>query len=75
MTEFPTNEESSYEIQQIGKAGQVLTSQTVLAHSGEAAARQLRDVVDGADKILVYRDGARMNEMRVGFWKKRVRRR
>ncbi len=64
-----------YEIQQIHQDGSVLSSKQVEAASGEAAAKQLREVVDGTDRIAICLDGAAINEMGVDYWLKRVRRR
>ena len=55
--------------------GAIISSVHVDAQSSEAAAKQLREVADGADRIIVCLDGAPMNEMGVDYWKKRVRRR
>ncbi len=64
-----------YEIKQIGHDGIVLSSKQVEASSGEAAAKQLNQVVDGTDRISICLDGTSMNEMGVEYWQKRVRRR
>ncbi|TWU38505.1 hypothetical protein [Novipirellula artificiosorum] len=63
-----------YEIRQLSDAGDVLSAQAVDASSGEAAAKQLKQVVDGAGKIEVCLDGISVSEMGVSYWRKRVRR-
>ncbi|MCD0462986.1 hypothetical protein [Roseiconus lacunae] len=73
MTEF--TEMKTYDIQQIGDAGSVLATIPIDAISGEAAAKQLKSVERGTEKIVVCLDGAPMNEMGVDYWQKRVRRR
>ena len=65
----------TYEIKQVDAQGDLLASVQVDADSGEAAAKQLRKVVDGAKSIKVCLDGNVMNEMGVGYWRTRIRRR
>jgi hypothetical protein len=64
-----------YEVKQINGNGSLLSSMQVDALSSEAAAKQLREVVDGTDRIVVCLDGAPINEMGVDYWQKRIRRR
>lgn len=65
----------TYEIKQLDRAGTVLDSFPVEAQTGEAAAKQLKEVADGTETIAVCLDGAPINEMGVDYWQKRVRRR
>ncbi|WP_146602336.1 hypothetical protein [Novipirellula aureliae] len=64
----------SYEIRQMSDAGKCLSAATVEAPSGEAAAKQLKNVVDGTDRIEICLDGKAVNEMGVSYWRKRVKR-
>ena len=77
MTEWNENDTGTkmYEVKQINDSGSLLSSLRVDALSSEAAAKQLREVVDGTDRIIVCLDGAPMNEMGVDYWQKRIRRR
>ncbi len=75
MTEWSDTGFKTYQIKQMDGAGAVLNSTEVEAESGEAAAKKLRQVVDGAQRIEVCLDDAVMNEMGVDYWLKRVRRR
>lgn len=75
MTEWTDSEVKHYEVKQMDDEGAVLSSVRVDAQSSEAAAKQLREVADGTDRIVVCLDGAPMNEMGVDYWKQRVRRR
>lgn len=63
----------TYEIQQIDAGGEVLASEKVEAASGEAAAKQLRKVVSGAESIAICHNNEVMNEMGVDYWQQRVR--
>lgn len=75
MSEWIESGVKTYEIKQIDDRGTVLSSSNVEAGSGEAAAKQLRKVVDGTRRIEVCLDGAKMNEMGVDYWLTRMRRR
>ena len=75
MTEWNDTGTKTYEIKQMDDDGSLLSSLQVDAASSEAAAKQLREVVDGTDRIVVCLDGAPMNEMGVDYWQKRIRRR
>lgn len=63
----------TYEIQQLDKDGDLLASLRVEAASGEAAAKQLDEVVSGTESIAIRHQDEVMNEMDVGYWNKRVR--
>jgi len=65
----------TYEIKQVDADGDTLASVRVDADSGEAAAKQLTEVVDGAKNIKICLDGNVMNEMGVHYWRSRIRRR
>jgi hypothetical protein len=65
----------TYEIKQLDSEGDTVSSFNVDAASGEAAAKQLKQVAEGAESIKVCLDGKVMNEMGVDYWLKRVRRR
>lgn len=73
MSEAPSAK--TYEIQQQDETGTALATQTVTANSGDAAARQLDDLVAGVEKVVILLDGSPVNEMGADFWLKRVRRR
>lgn len=75
MPDWTDSSIKSYEIQQVDGDGTVLSSRHVDAENSEAAARQIREIVDGTDRIVVCLDGARMNEMGIDYWQKRIRRR
>ena len=75
MTDWTDSAAKTYEIKQVDADGELLASAQVEAASSEAAAKQLAEVVDGAERIVVCLDGSPMNEMGVNYWKKRVRRR
>jgi len=64
----------NYEIRQLTDAGECLAAATVEAPSGEAAAKQLKKVVDGTGRIEICLDGRAVNEMGVSYWRKRVKR-
>ena len=64
-----------YTIRQIDSQKTVLSEQQIEAVSGEAAAKQLKQVVDQTDRIEVALNGETVNEMGVTYWKQRVRRR
>lgn len=73
MTEFIDSK--TYEIQQQDETGVVLASQSVEATSGDSAAKQLQEVLDQTQRIVVCLDGSPVNEMGIDFWLKRMRRR
>lgn len=75
LDEWNDTGQKEYEIRQVDDSGALLASERVAAQSGEAAAKQLRKVVDGTERIVVCLDGSPMNEMGVSYWKQRVRRR
>jgi hypothetical protein len=75
MTEWNETGLKTYQIKQVDDSGLVLNTVDIEAESGEAAAKKLRQVVDGAQRIEVCLDDAVMNEMGVDYWLKRVRRR
>lgn len=75
MTEWNDTGFKTYEIKQVDDDGAILDSTEVEAESGEAAAKKLRQVVDGTQRIEVCLDDAVMNEMGVDYFNKRVRRR
>lgn len=64
-----------YEIRQLTDEGNVLSANTVEAMSSEAAAKQLKHLVDGTGRIEVCLDGKAVNEMGVNYWRQRVRHR
>ena len=64
-----------YEIRQLKDDGSVLAENTVEAMSGEAAAKQLKQLVDGTGRIEVCLDGKAVNEMGASYWRQRVRHR
>ena len=72
MTELP--QQKVYEVQLQDKSGGVLSSKHVEAASGDAAARQVDEIVNGTAKIVVA-DGKAAFEMGVEFWQKRARKR
>lgn len=73
MTELP--QQKVYEVQLQDKSGGVLSSKHVEAASGDAAARQVDEIVNGTAKIVVVADGKAAFEMGVEFWQKRARKR
>ncbi len=73
--EFIDTGTRTYTIRQIDSDARVLSEFPVEAPSGEAAAKQLKEVPTGTDRIEVCLDGKRMNEMGVDYWRQRVRRR
>ena len=73
MTEF--TEMKTYQVEQIGDEGSVLATIPIEAISGEAAAKQLKSVAEGTQRIVISLDGSPMNEMGIDYWMKRVRRR
>ena len=73
MNDLP--QQKMYEIQLQDESGDVLSSKHVEAASGDAAARQVNEIVNGTAKIVVLTEGKPVNEMGVEFWQKRVRRR
>jgi hypothetical protein len=75
MSQWSDTGERAYEVQQIDNDGELLSAVRVDAVSSDVAVRQLDSVVEGTDRIVVCLDGDAMNEMSVGYWKKRVRRR
>ena len=75
MTEWNETGIKTYQIKQVDDAGLVLNTVDIEAESSEAAAKKLRQVVDGALHIKVCLNDAVMNEMGVDYWLKRVRRR
>ncbi|WP_145100980.1 hypothetical protein [Rosistilla carotiformis] len=72
-SEFATT--NVYTIRQIDSHKTVLSEKQVEAVSSEAAAKQLKQVVDETDKIEVTLNGETVNEMGVSYWKQRIRRR
>jgi len=75
MTEWNDTGFKTYQIKQVDDSGLVLNTVDIEAESGEAAAKKLRQVVDGAQNIKVCLNDVVMNEMGVDYWQKRVRRR
>lgn len=73
--EFIDTGTKTYTIRQIDEDSRVLSETPVEAASGEAAAKQLREVRNGTDRIEICLDGKAMNEMGVDYWRQRVRRR
>lgn len=73
--EFIDTGTKTYTIRQIDRDARVLAESPVEAPSGEAAAKQLKDVRTGTERIEVCLDGKPMNEMGVDYWRQRVRRR
>ncbi|QEG39205.1 hypothetical protein UC8_11660 [Roseimaritima ulvae] len=63
----------TYDVQQLDADGDVLASVKVEALSGEAAAKQLREVASGTESIAVCLGDEVMNEMGVQYWQQRVR--
>ncbi len=64
-----------YEIRQLDSDGLLLSSVPIVADSSASAARDLKEIVNGADRIEVALDGVAMNQMTVNYWKTRVRKR
>ncbi len=73
MDESIQPEEKTYHVQQLDADGDVLASVAVEAVSGEAAAKQLREVADGTESINVCLNDEVMNEMDVQYWHQRMR--
>ncbi len=73
MDEFNETGGKTYEIQQRGAGGDVLATVKIEAASGEAAAKQLRQVASGTESIAVCLDNQVTNEMGVDYWHQRVR--
>ncbi len=69
------SETKTYEVKQVDRDGDLLASVRIDAESGEAAAKQLKQVVDGTQNIQICLDGNVMNEMGVNYWRTRIRRR
>ena len=74
-SEFIDTGTRTYTIRQIDSDAHVLSEDPVEATSGEAAAKQLKEVRSGTDRIEVCLNGKPMNEMGVDYWRQRVRRR
>lgn len=75
-TEFPDSSPTKlYEIRQLDSDGLLLASIPIEANSSAAAARDLKEIVRGTDRIEVTLDGVAMNQMTVSYWKTRVRKR
>lgn len=61
---------SSYTVRQLDSDGQVVSEKQVAAHSYSAALRELRDVVDEAQRIEVFnREGEKAGEIGVDYWR------
>jgi len=74
-SEFIDTGTKLYTIRQLDSDARVLSESNVEAPTSEAAAKQLRDVVNGTDRIEVCLGGEPMNEMGVDYWRQRMRRR
>jgi len=64
-----------YTVRQIDSAKSVLSENQIEAVSSEAAAKQLKNVVDDTAHIEIVLDGETVNEMGISYWKQRMRRR
>lgn len=73
MTDIINTGTKLYDIRQLTDDGDVLSEMQVEALSSEAAAKHLREVKDGTDRIEVCHNGQAMSEMAVDYWQKRVR--
>lgn len=74
-SDFTDTGRKTYEVKQIDSDGEVLQTVEVEALSGEAAAKQLREVAAGTERIAVCLDGTPMSEMGVEYWNTRMRKR
>lgn len=72
-SEFATT--NVYTVLQLDSDKTVLSEKQVEAVSSEAAAKQLKQVVDETASIHVALNGETVNEMGVSYWKQRMRRR
>lgn len=65
-----------YTLRQLDKQGDVLSETQVVAESYATAVQELRDVVDGAERIEVYNhEGKNAGEITVDYWRLKRRRR
>jgi hypothetical protein len=73
--QWSEEEIKTYEVMQVDDDGDLLSTLSIEAKSGEAAALQLQQVADGTKSIKICLDGNVMNEMGVNYWRTRIRRR
>ena len=74
-TAVPERTVNPYKLRQLDKQGDLLCENVVAADSCNAALRELKDVVDEAQRIVVFNDkGEKAGEINVDYWLRRRRR-